>query len=31
MMDEREDEYIKARCSPVSGIACTHSSRNGDL
>lgn len=30
-MDEREVKYVKARCSPVSGIVCTHSSRNAGL
>lgn len=30
-MDEREVEYVKGRCSPVSGIVYLHSSRNADL
>lgn len=30
-MDEREVEYIKGKCCPVSGIVCLHSSRNADL
>lgn len=30
-MDEREVEYVKGRCSPVSGIVYLYSSRNADL